>query len=75
VNKTLDILQEHLTVMIIILVTIIVMMETTMINVILMVGIVVETMLKPTIAMSANALKTLKPLHKEQQKMVKPLHK
>jgi hypothetical protein len=56
-NKTFEILQDHLTVIMIGLVTTFAMMKPTMTNVILMVVIVVETMLIPTIAMSANALK------------------
>jgi hypothetical protein len=53
-----DILQEILTVLTLTMwMTISVMMSTTMRNVIMMVAIVVETMLIPNIAMSANALK------------------
>jgi hypothetical protein len=67
-NKTFEILQDIiLTVLIPGLVTILAMMKTTMTNVILMVVIVVETMLITTFAMSANALGTVKTLHKEQQ--------
>jgi hypothetical protein len=44
-----------------------VMMITTMINVIMMVGTVVETMLILTIAMTANVLGTVKTIHKKQQ--------